>query len=177
MNTETERDELIELIDDRIARALAHDALRRITSIDSTQFAALLEAIGGTTTPPAKTRLTFSITTPCGVKITGDSPMALVLKDNQSVTYTIGGKDSAGNPAGITGPVTWALSDSTVLSVTPAADGMSAVVAALGPLSTAAGVQLTVTDTGDGGLTGSDNITVVASSPTSLSLTPGAPTP
>jgi hypothetical protein len=164
---------LVELIDERIEAAHLKEEVR----LDPSQFNSLLAALKGPTPPASKPHLTFSITTPCGVKITGVPPLMLTLKDNQSVTYTIGGTDSKGNPATITGPVTWALSDSTTLSVTPAADGMSAVVAALGPLSTAAGVQLTVTDTGDGGLTGTDTIVVVGSSPTTLVLTPGAPTP
>jgi hypothetical protein len=176
MNDDEWRGHLRNCIDARILDARILEAMRGPP--EESQFDRLLAALQALgITQPTKTRLTFTITLPCGSEITGASPMALVLKDNQSVTYTIGGKDSAGNPATIAGPVTWALSDSTVLSVTPAADGMSAVVAALGPLSTAAGVQLTVSDTGDGGLTGSDNITVVSSSATSLTLTAGAPTP
>jgi hypothetical protein len=150
----------------------------RVFVLEPCQFDPLLAAIKALGTQQTKPRLTFTITTPCGVKITGVSPMALVLKDNQSVTYTVAGVDAAGNPAPIAGPLTATVSDPTTLSATVGADGVSVVVKALGPL-TAAGAsnQLTITDTGDGGLTGTDDLTVIASAAVSLVLTAGAPTP
>lgn len=41
--------------------------------------------------------------------------------------------DSQGNPAQVDGPPTWGSSDDTVLSVTPAADGMSAAIRTVAP--------------------------------------------
>jgi hypothetical protein len=145
--------------------------------LDESQFnplLAALQAIGVTQPPVGKPNLTFSITTPCGVKITGVPPLMSQITDIQSLVYSIGAKDSAGNPVVVKGPLTADVSDPTVLSAVVNADG-TITVKALGPLSTPAGVQLTVDDTGDGGLTGTDNVVVVASAPTTLVLTPGTP--
>jgi len=71
---------------------------------------------------------------------------------------------AAGNPA--TGDaVTWSTSDATVATVTPAADGLSATVAATGKLGTA-----TITASA-GNLTATDDITVIAGPAVSLTLT------
>lgn len=173
MNPFDFRNRLRELIDLRIALALQQRPEQRVL-LDAVQFKALLAALQGGAKPPPRKTLVFTIRMPDGIQFTGVPPLMLTMKDNQSVSYTIAGKDSAGNPAPITGPLTAAVSDPTVLSATVNADN-SITVQALGPLSTAAGVQLTVTDTGDGGLTGTDNITIIASSPTTLVLTPGTP--
>lgn len=49
--------------------------------------------------------------------------------DNVQLAIT----DSRGNPASVDGAPVWASSDETVLTVTPAADGMSAVVDSVAP--------------------------------------------
>jgi hypothetical protein len=48
----------------------------------------------------------------------------------QQRTYTIAPKDSKGRPAALDGIPVWAGSDETVITVEPAADGLSAVVRA-----------------------------------------------
>jgi hypothetical protein len=171
------REQIRELIDERIQRFLFHRA-RVVFEFDHDQFAALLAALGGSA-PPAKAHLVFSITTSDGRTINGVPPLMLTLKDNQSADYTVSGTDAAGNPAPIVGPLTATVSDPTVLSAT--VNGDVVTVKALGPLTAAgASVQLVVTDTGDNaptGITGTDDITVIASAAVSLQLSAGAPTP
>ena len=60
-----------------------------------------------------------------------------VLQDVQLVTLSVAFVDAAGNPTTVLNPPTWAVSDATILGIVPAADGLSAVVTALGPLGTA----------------------------------------
>jgi uncharacterized protein YjdB len=69
---------------------------------------------------------------------------------------------AAGNP--VPG-ITWSSSDDSVATVTPSADGTTATVAATGKLGTA-----TITAAA-GNLTATDDITVIAGSAVSLTLT------
>jgi hypothetical protein len=59
------------------------------------------------------------------------------MTNSQKATATITPVDAKGNPAAVDGVPEWASSDETILTVTPAADGLSAVVAAVGPLGSA----------------------------------------
>jgi hypothetical protein len=100
----------------------------------------------------------------------------LQLTDIQHDSLVIAAADAAGNPAPLpAGSVTWTASDPTILVVTPAADGMSADVAAQGPLGTA---QVTVAVALDDGttLTGALDVTVVASAAATIQIVPGTPT-
>ena len=106
------------------------------------------------------------------------SIMTQTLTDIQQFSVAIALEDVRGNPATAIAPPVWAASDSTILTVTAAADGMSAVVAAVGPIGTA---QVTVT--GDGGPTAGDDpftgvldVVVVSSEATQVAFTPAAPT-
>jgi hypothetical protein len=97
-----------------------------------------------------------------------------------NVTLTI--TDTAGNPAPVDGVPVWATSDATVVAVTAAADGMSAVAPGI-----AAGVaRLTVTadaDLGSGvqtitGVSEDINVTIDPSQMASvMTLNLGAPVP
>ncbi len=62
---------------------------------------------------------------------------AIDMTNSQQATATITPVDKKGNPAAIDGIPVWASSDETILTVAPAADGLSAVVAAVGPLGSA----------------------------------------
>jgi hypothetical protein len=103
----------------------------------------------------------------------------LQLTDVQEVDLSIGPKDREGNPAQLDGVPTWVSSDPSIVTVTAAADGLSAVAATVGPLGTA-----TVTVTGQGDLTGGGSdevtdtvtVTVVGSQASSLNVTAGTPT-
>lgn len=54
----------------------------------------------------------------------------------EQVTATVRGVDAKGNPAPIQGVPVWTLSDPTLVSSTPSADGLTDVFAALGPVGT-----------------------------------------
>lgn len=96
-----------------------------------------------------------------------------------SVTLVI--TNSKGQPAPVDGIPVWASSDSTVLAVTPAADGMSAVVDTVAPGT----ARVTVTADADLGpgvttLTGVSDDVVVTLGPSSqasiMTLNLGTPT-
>jgi len=95
------------------------------------------------------------------------------LQDIQSVPLSLTFVDADGNPtsapAGVT-PV-WASSDTTKVSVTPAADGLTAVASGASVLGDA---QINVTA---GALAGQLAVTVVAGPPASIQIVPGIATP
>lgn len=59
------------------------------------------------------------------------------MTNSQQATASITPVDKKGQPAPVDGIPVWASSDETIVTVTPAVDGMSAVVAAVGPLGSA----------------------------------------
>ena len=94
--------------------------------------------------------------------------MSVTMTDSQEVTYTCEPEDSKGIEVSDT--LTWSSDDGgAVLTVTPSADTLSCVFAAVAPGS----ATITVTD---GTLSGTDLITVTAGPVASLVLTPGTPT-
>ena len=100
---------------------------------------------------------------------------SLQLTDIQRDSLSLSAADAAGNPTTLpAGSVTWGVSDPTILAVTPSDDGMSADVAALGPLGTA---QVTVAVVLDANttLTGSLDVAVVASAAATIQIVPGTP--
>lgn len=104
--------------------------------------------------------------------------MSFTLTDVQKVSLSIAPVDAAGNPAPVE-TVAWTSSDEKVLTVVAAADGLSAVATAVGPLGTA---QVTVSadaQIGDGvtTITGVLDVNVVASQATALGITAGAAEP
>jgi hypothetical protein len=103
--------------------------------------------------------------------------LAMDLKSSQQVTFTVEFRDKKGNVVTAEN-VQWATDNSEVLSLEPAADGLSCLVKAVGPLATA-GITLTADgDLGDGEsqIVGTAEINVVAGDATVVTLTPGAPT-
>jgi hypothetical protein len=101
----------------------------------------------------------------------------MTLTDIQKVNLTIQPVDAKGNPATVPVPPTWTSSDATILTVTPAADGLSAVALAVGPLGTA---QVTVKvqpdiDPSVPALVGTLDVEVVGSDAVSLSIKADAP--
>lgn len=105
----------------------------------------------------------------------------LQLTDVQQVSLTIQPVDAKGNPAPVDGVPAWNVSDATVLDLQVAADGLSAVVTAKGPLTPAGGsVQVSVSADADltSGVTtinGSLDIAVVASQATTVGIVAGTP--
>lgn len=83
--------------------------------------------------------------------------------------------DSFGNPARVDGVPVWGVSDESILDVGPSADGLSAIVSAVGTVGVA---QVTVSadaDLGDGvrELTGILDVEVLAGEAVALSITAG----
>jgi hypothetical protein len=66
----------------------------------------------------------------------------LTIKDSQKFSVSLDARDAKGNPASFDGKPTFAVDRTDLLTVTPSADGMTAEVAAVGPLGSA---QLTAT--------------------------------
>jgi len=56
-----------------------------------------------------------------------------ITTDQQFPNVTVAFADSQGRPAPVDGVPVWASSDSTVISVAPSPDGMSAIVASVAP--------------------------------------------
>lgn len=102
---------------------------------------------------------------------------AFILTDEQQVSATVAFTDAAGNPTSDDGTPVWAASDATILTVTAAADGLSATIVAAGPLGNS---QLSCTaNPADGSGTPivlTQDFTVVASAAVAGTITVGAPT-
>jgi len=113
-----------------------------------------------------------------GIVFVGGKLM-LLLSNAQKVTATIEALDQYGNPARIDGVPEWNNSDATIVDLVAAADGLTAVITALGPLGT---VQISATADADLGQ-GVRPINVVAdiqvepSEAVSLGIKFGAPEP
>lgn len=100
----------------------------------------------------------------------------LALTDIQKDNLAIQAVDAAGNPVTLpAGAVTWTSSNDTVVSVAPSADGMSADIAAVGPLGTAQIGVSVVVDPTQPPLTGSLDVTVGASAAATIQIVPGTP--
>ena len=104
---------------------------------------------------------------------------SLQLTDNQNchlgpVVIT----DKKGNPAAVQGAPVWASSDDTKLTVTASADGMEADISAVGPLGDVQVVVTADSDLGDGvtNITGTLDVTIVASQAVAIAVSAGAPT-
>ena len=89
------------------------------------------------------------------------------LTDTQQVTLAVEPEDSKGDATSDT--LTWSSADSTVVSLQPSADTLSALVVAGNP---GLGVVVTVTD---GTVSASESFDVVAGAAASLVITPGTP--
>lgn len=100
-----------------------------------------------------------------------DSVFALPTGEQFPVTLQF--VDAKGNPA--VAPLgvvpTWAVDHPELLTVTPAADGLTAVAVTVGPTGVAV---VTVTD---GNITGTLAVTVEAGVITGITVVPGVPTP
>jgi len=102
---------------------------------------------------------------------------AFQMTDSQQTTLTIAATDKKGNKATLpTGSVVWAVDQVSLIALTPAADGMSAVAAAVGPLGTAT-VSVKVVDGNQNTLaSGTLDITIVGGGATTIVVTPGTAT-
>ena len=107
----------------------------------------------------------------------GTLPMSPSITAIQDVAALATPVDAKGNvvTASFPTPPSWSTSDSTILTVAPAADGLSAVVTAVGKLGTAS-VSVSGTPAGETSpITGSATVTVTAAQAASFVLTFGTP--
>lgn len=95
--------------------------------------------------------------------------MSFVLSDSQQTTVAVAFKDKRGNVTKADGIPAWTVSDPALLAVTPAADGLTAAVAAVGPVG-AGSVTAKL-----GGVSASLDVQVVAGPPASAVVTAGDP--
>ena len=102
---------------------------------------------------------------------------SMKITDVQKVVGSIAPQDAAGNPAPVDGVPVWESSDTSIVTVTAAPDGMSAVVEAVGPLGTAQVSVSADADTGEGvvTITALADIEVLASQATAVGISFGVP--
>lgn len=103
--------------------------------------------------------------------------MALVMTDIQQVALSIQPVSQAGNPAPVDGIPTWDVSNPAVGTLTVAPDGMSAMFVTSGSLGD---TQVSVSADADLGagittITGTLDISVLASQATTLGINAGTP--
>ena len=97
------------------------------------------------------------------------------MTNSQQATASIKIVDKRGQPAPVDGIPVWASSDETIVTVTPAVDGMSAVVAAVGPLGTAKVSVTADADLGTGvsSIFGSLDVTITQGQAVGIEITLG----
>lgn len=104
------------------------------------------------------------------------APLSLPVGDKDVLTLAV--VDTTGNPIAVVTPTpTWASSDPSVATVTPAADGMSATVVQVGAAGSACIITTTVTPT----VTAQESVQIIAGKPSgipaSATITAGDPVP
>lgn len=103
----------------------------------------------------------------------------MVLTDNQQVDLTIEARTAKGNVAKLDGVPVWEVSDAAIVAITPAADGLSCNVKAVGPVGTAQVVVRADADLDVGEVReviGTLDIEVVAGEAVVIGVVAGAPT-
>lgn len=104
--------------------------------------------------------------------------MAFQMTATQQCELTITIVDRKGNPAPVDGPPQWFVDNPAVLSLTPAADGMSCSMAAVGPLGTALVSVRADADLGAGvaELIGTLEVEITGGTAAAVAIVPGPPT-
>ena len=103
----------------------------------------------------------------------------MIITDTQKVNLTVSFQDAAGNPASVDGAPTWASSDTSIVTLDVAADGLSAFAVSAGPLGTSQVSAVADADLGGGvtNITGVMDIEVQASEAVQALVAAGAPEP
>lgn len=103
----------------------------------------------------------------------------LILTDLQKVALSVAFVDAMGNPAVVDGAPVWASSDETLVTLAPAADGLSAEATTVGPLGTCQVSVVADADLGSGieSISGLLEITVIADKAVSVNIASGTPEP
>lgn len=107
----------------------------------------------------------------------GRKVMALTMTDSQQCTLTVAFLDKKGNPAPTDGPPEWLVDNPNVLTLTPAPDGLSCLVVAVGPLGSAVVSVKADADLGSGvvEIVGTLDVTITGGTATTVTITPGTP--
>ncbi len=98
------------------------------------------------------------------------------MSDSQQDTLTITATDKKGNPATLpAGSITWAVDQVSLIALTPAADGLSCLAVAVGPLGTATiSVKVSAPD-GTTLAAGSIDCNITGGAATNIVVTAGTP--
>ncbi len=102
--------------------------------------------------------------------------MSFSMSDSQQVTVTIKAVDKKGNAASLDGVPEWSSDNSDVLALTPAADGLSCLVQAVGPLGTGSITMKADADLGAGTteIIGTLEVNITGGQAVTVALEPGA---
>lgn len=102
--------------------------------------------------------------------------MAFSMSDSQQVTVTAKAIDKKGNAAPIEAPE-WSTDNTDLLALTPSDDGLSCVVAAVGPLGSGTVTFKADAQLGDGEvpIVGTLDVTITGGLATTVTLEAGAP--
>ncbi len=107
----------------------------------------------------------------------GEVNLMLTLTSSQKAALTVAFKDKKGNPATVDGAPIWGVDNPNVLAITPAADGLSCDVSAVGPLGTALVSVQADADLGEGvvPIAGSLEVMITSGAAETVEITAGAP--
>lgn len=107
----------------------------------------------------------------------GRKLLVFKLTYSQEATLSVAFLDGKGNPAETDGPPEWLVSNPNVLALEPAADGLSCVCSAVGPLGQATVSVKADADLGAGRkeVVGLLDVTVTAGTAVTVVITPSAP--
>ncbi len=108
--------------------------------------------------------------------IVGETLVAFELPINKKTTLSVVFKDVKGNPAKVDGVPVWLVDNDAVGAVTPAADGMSCVLASVGPIGSGTVSMQADVDMGPGikPLVGIFEFMVTAGEAATVEITAGA---
>lgn len=103
----------------------------------------------------------------------------LVLTDLQKAKLSVKFVDAMGNDAPVEGLPNWSTSDASLVTVAPAADGLSADVVTVGPLGTAQVSVQADADLGEGvvPIAGVLDVQVIGSMAVAATISAGVPEP
>ncbi len=106
------------------------------------------------------------------ITVKGEEVTQMQIKDTDVLDVSFAAKDAKGNPTSLAegAAPSWDVSDASLATIEPAADGMSAKVTPVGPLGSFQ-VQLAIPAVdGEGALSGSLDVEVTASAATEVAL-------
>lgn len=104
--------------------------------------------------------------------------MGFSMSDSQLMNLKVKFVDKKNNPAPVDGVPEWSVDNSEMLALTPAADGLSCVVSAVGPLGAANVTVKADADLGSGvtAIIGTAEIQITGGTATTISIDADAPT-